>query len=295
MCAVGKIRSILLLASLAIPAALSAEQGFGKLDPAPPTGHTVDEIIQKFGQQESAFQKAREQYTFRQSVKVDTVDEDTSKVDGEWQQVTDIVFTPDGRRSEHVVFAPANTLERIILQQQDLDDLERGFPFVLTAEQLPKFNITYMGRQKVDELDTYVFSVVPKVITVKDREFEGKVWVDQQEIQIVLINGKIVPDDFREGHENMSPPFSTYYEQVDGKYWFPTYTKADAEFHIPATKDALADDIHVKAVVKYTDYKQFHATSRILFNGEDITNNHPSDTQPPASQPAEGGKQPGTK
>src|SRR6185312_7559500 len=84
-------------------------------------------------------------------------------------------------------------------------------------------------------------------------------------------------DDFREGHENMSPPFSTYYEQVDGKYWFPTYTKADAEFHIPATKDALADDIHVKAVVKYTDYKQFHATSRILFNGEDITNNHPSD------------------
>jgi hypothetical protein len=275
---------IILAAPLALVLPAPAQQGFGKLDPAPPTGHTVDEIIQKFGQQESAFKKAREQYTFRQSVKVDTVDEDTNKVDGEWQQVTDIVFTPDGKRNEHVVFAPANTLERIMLQQQDLDDLERGFPFVLTAEQLPKFNITYLGRQKVDELDTYVFSVVPKIITVKDREFEGKVWVDQQELQIVLINGKIVPDDFREGHENMSPPFSTYYEQVDGKYWFPTYTKADAEFHIPATKDALADDIHVKAVVKYTDYKQFHATSRILFNGEDITNNHPSDTQPPADQ-----------
>jgi hypothetical protein len=273
-----------LLALLAAPLALAAQEGFGKLDPAPPTGHTVDEIIQKFGQQESAFKKAREQYTFRQSVKIDTLDEDTNKVDGEWQQVTDIVFTPDGKRAEHVVFAPTNTLERIMLQQQDLDDLERGFPFVLTAEQLPKFNITYLGRQKVDELDTYVFSVVPKVITVKDREFEGKVWVDQQELQIVLINGKIVPDDFREGHENMSPPFSTYYEQVDGKYWFPTYTKADAEFHIPATRDALAEDIHVKAVVKYTDYKQFHATSRILFNGEDITNNHPSDTPPPTGQ-----------
>ncbi|HWG17392.1 MAG TPA: hypothetical protein VN678_05985 [Acidobacteriaceae bacterium] len=277
----------LALALLASPLTLCAQEGFGKLDPAPPTGHTVDEIIQKFGQQESAFKKAREQYTFRQSVKIDTLDEDTNKVDGEWQQVTDIVFDPDGKRTEHVVFAPANTLERIMLQQQDLDDLERGFPFVLTAEQLPKFNITYLGRQKVDELDTYVFSVVPKVITVKDREFEGKVWVDQQELQIVLINGKIVPDDFREGHENMSPPFSTYYEQIDGKYWFPTYTKADAEFHIPATRDALADDIHVKAVVKYTDYKQFHATSRILFNGEDITNNHPSDTQPSQTPPTQ--------
>jgi len=283
------MKSVVIAATLlaALPAALvlpaSAQEGFGKLDPAPPTGHTVDEIIQKFGQQETAFKKAREQYTFRQSVKVDTLDEDTGKVDGEWQQVTDIVFTPDGKRSEHVVFAPASSLERIMLQQQDLDDLARGFPFVLTAEQLPKFNITYLGRQKVDELDTYVFSVVPKVITVKDREFEGKVWVDQQELQIVLINGKIVPDDFRPGHENMSPPFSTYYEQVDGKYWFPTYTKADAEFHIPATKDALADDIHVRAVVKYTDYKQFHATSRILYNGEDITNNKDSGTE---QQPA---------
>lgn len=273
-----------LLTLLAAPLAVAAQQGFGTLDPTPPNGHTVDEIIQKFGDQESAFKKARDNYTFRQSVKVQTLDEDTGKIDGEFQQVTDIVFTPDGKRTEHVVFAPQNTLERIMLQQQDFDDLERGFPFVLTAEDLHKFNIKYLGRQKVDELDTYVFSVVPKVITVKDREFQGKVWVDQQDLEIVLIDGKIVPDDFREGHENMSPPFSTYYEQVDGKYWFPTYTKAEAEFHIPATRDALADDIHVKATVKYTDYKQFHATSRIIYEGQDITNTKPTDEQQPSGQ-----------
>ncbi len=249
-------------AQLALSSSAGAQQGFGPLDPAPPSGGlTADQIIAKFGEKETEFQKARDGYTFRQSVKVDTIDDDTGKVDGEYQQVTDIVFDKDGKRAENVVFAPQNTLERLMLQQEDLDDLERGFPFVLTSEDMHKFNITYLGRQKVDDLETYVFSAVPKVVSVKDREFQGKVWVDQQDLQIVLINGKIVPDDFRPSHENMSPPFTTYYEQVDGKYWFPTYTKAEAEFHIPATKDALADDIHMRAIVKYTDYKQFRATS----------------------------------
>src|SRR5579871_6118494 len=96
---------------LAAPSALLAQQGFGPLDPAPPSGRTVDEIIQKFGEQETAFQRARDSYTYRQSVKIDTID-DGGKVDGEYQQVSDIVFDKDGSRMEHVVFAPQNTLER---------------------------------------------------------------------------------------------------------------------------------------------------------------------------------------
>lgn len=159
-----------------------------------------------------------------------------------------------------------------MLQQQDMDDLERGFPFVVTTKDLPKFDITYLGRQRVDELDTYVFAMAPKVPSLKDREFKGKIWVDQRDFQIVLVDGKIVPDDLRPSHENISPPFVTYYEQIDGKYWFPTYTKADATIHEPATRDTLADDIHFRQVVKYSDYKQFRSTSRIIYNGEDITN-----------------------
>ena len=266
--------------ALAAPLALtaSAQQGFGPLDPTPPKGLTVDQIIQKFGEREAQFAEARDNYIFRQSVKVDTLDSDTGKVDGEYQQTTDIVFDKNGKRAEHVVFAPQSSLERLFLQQQDMDDLEHGFPFVLTTKDLPKFNITYLGRQRVDELDTYVFSAEPKVQNLRDREFKGKVWVDQQDFQIVLIDGKIVPDDPRHGHENFSPPFVTYYEQVDGKYWFPTYTRADAVLHSPATKDTLADDVHFRQTVRYTDYKQFRSTSRIIYNGEDITNNHTPDT-----------------
>jgi hypothetical protein len=278
---IAKVPVTLLVLLLGAPLVALAQNGFGPLDPAQPKDLTPDQIIAKFAARETEFAKARDNYTFRQSVKVDTVDDDSGKVDGEYLQVTDIVFNPDGKRAEHVVFAPQNTLERLMLQQQDLDDIEHGFPFVLTTADLPKFDITYVGRQKVDELDTYVFSATPKIISLKDREFQGKVWVDQQDMQIVLIDGKIVPDDFRQGHENVSPPFTTYYEQVDGKFWFPTYTRAEATIHEPATKNTLETDTHFRSVVKYTDYKQFHATARIIYNGEDITDKHTPDGQNP--------------
>ena len=245
--------------------------GFGPLDPSPPAGVTPAEIIQRFAARESAFNQARQNYTFRQSVKVQTLAEDTNKVDGEYQQVTDITFSREGRREEHVVFAPQNTLERVMMSPADFQDIEHRLPFVLTTEDLPQYDITYLGRQKVDEIDTYVFQAGPKVLEKGKRYFQGKVWVDQQDSQIVLINGKSVPDDKRKGHEDLSPPFTTYYEQIDGKYWFPTYTKAEGVLHFAAQQGAMANDVHIRTIVKYTDYKQFRATSRIIYNGEDIT------------------------
>ncbi|HMH16449.1 MAG TPA: hypothetical protein VK578_25340 [Edaphobacter sp.] len=263
--------------------------GFGPLDPTPPAGTTPEQIIDKFAARESLFKQARENYTFRQTVKVDTLNEDTNRVDGEYQQVTDITFNKDGRREEHVVFAPQNTLERVIMSPADFDEIEHRLPFILTTEDLPKYDITYLGRQKVDELDTYVFSAGPKVLEKGKHYFQGKVWVDQQDLQIVLINGKTVPQDTRRGHEDLQPPFTTYYEQVDGKYWFPTYTKAEGDLHFAAANGSLSQDVHIRNVVKYTDYKQFHATSRVIYNGEDITNNkdttQPQSTPPPPKKP----------
>jgi hypothetical protein len=284
MALLSTARRLAALSVLLLPFTLCAQNGFGPLDPTPPAGLTPEQIITKFAARETEFAQARENYVFRQAVKVDTLDPDSGKIDGEYQQVTDVTFNAQGKRDEHVVFAPQNTLERIMLQQQDLDDFEHGFPFVLTQKDLPNFDITYLGRQKVDELDTYVFSAEPKSADPKHRNFKGKVWVDQQDFQIVLIDGKIIPDDFRPGHENMSPPFTTYYEQVDGKYWFPTYTKAEANFHIPATKDALSDDIHVRMTIRYSDYKRFRSTSRIIFDGTDITDKGaPSNPPAPAT------------
>ncbi len=242
--------------------------GFGPLDPAPPKdGLTPDQIIQRMGERESAFARAREAYTFRQSVKVQTISDDTGKPDGEYQQVTDILFNKDGAREEHVVFAPQNTLERVMMSPADFADIEHRLPFVLTTEDLPQYTLTYVGRQKVDDLDTYVFSAAPRVLEKNHRYFQGKVWLDQQDLEIVLVNGKSVPDDKRKGHEDLSPPYTTYYEQIDGKYWFPTYTKAEGVLHFEGGNGYMSGSVKLRTLVRFTDYKRFRATSRIVSVG----------------------------
>ena len=258
-----------------------AQDGFGKLDPAPPTGKTTDEIVQAMGQKESAFAKARDNYIFRQSVRMQTINDDNNKPDGEYQQVSDIGFQRDGRRTENVVFAPAIIMEGVILTQQDMEDIEHRLPFILTAPELPLYDIKYLGKQKIDELETYVFDVAPKVMEKGKRYYKGKVWVDQQDLQIVLVSGKSVPDDVRSGHENLSPPFTTYYEQVDGKYWFPTYTKAEGTLHFAPGGGTAGQDVHIKSIVKYTDYKQYRSSARIIVNGKDITDESTKDTEKP--------------
>ncbi len=272
----------------------SSVAGFGPLDSSQPTGITPAQIIQKFGEREAEFARARDAYTFRQTVKVDTISEDTGKPDGEYQQVTDITFDRTGRRDEHVVFAPQNTLERVMMSPADFQDIEHRLPFILTTEDLPQYDVSYLGKQKVDELDTYVFDAKPKVLEKNKRYFQGKVWVDQQDLQIVLVNGKSVPDNKKKGQEDLSPPYTTYYEQVDGKYWFPTYTKAEGDLHFSGSNGSMAQTVHIRTTVRYTDYKRFRATSRIIYNGEDITDNKddktkdanpPPPTKPPATTP----------
>jgi hypothetical protein len=280
--------TILLATTLALHA--QSTQGFGPLDVSPPTGKTVAQIIEKMGQQESAFAAARNDYTFRQDVKFNTISDDTGRPDGEYHQITDISFDDTGRREEHVVFAPQNTIQRVIMTESDFQDIENKLPFVLTAPDLPKYDLTYLGKQKVDELDTYVFDCRPKILEKKQRYFQGKVWVDQQDNEIVLINGMTVPQDTRPGHEDLSPPYTTYYEQIDGKYWFPVYTKAEGTLHFAAQHGALSQDVHVKTTVRYTDYKRFRTSVTIHYNGEDLPNADAA--KPPATPPPDTPKPP---
>jgi hypothetical protein len=265
----------------------TGQAGFGRLDPSPPSGMSPDDIVKKFGERESAFAKARDEYTFRQSVTVDTISDDTGKPDGQYQQVTDIVFSDDNSRTEHVVFAPQNTLTRVMMSQADFDDIAHRLPFVLTTPELPQYDLTYLGRQKVDDVDTYVFDCQPKQLVKGKRYFQGKIWVDQQEFEIVLINGKSVPDDVRPGHEDLSPPYTTYYQEVDSGNWFPVYTKGEGILHFPSGHGYLGQDVRMRYVVKYEDYKRFHAKSRIIYNGETLTpdTKQPAGTTPPEVTP----------
>jgi hypothetical protein len=249
------------------PMALDA--GFGHMDVSAPT-MPPEEIIRKFAAKESEFQQALNQYTYRRMARVQTIDDD-NKVDGEWYQVDDVIFDSTGRRTEKVVYAPENTLQRVSMSPSDLQDIQHGYPFVLTAEAIGAYNVKYVGRQKVDEVDCYAFDVAPKTIVKGKRYLLGRIWVDATDLQIVVTNGRMVPDDTRKNNEDLHPPFMTWRQQVDGHYWFPVYTKGEGVLHFAGGRDIMAQDVHIRDVVKYTDYKRFGTTTKIIYEDQDIT------------------------
>ena len=262
---------------------ISARAQEGPLENTPPQGTTPEEIIKRFAAKETEFAKAREQYTYRQDVKVQTVDGDT--VDGEYHEVFDVIFDDKGKRTENVVFAPQSNLTRIFMTQEDMEDLRHKYPFVLTTADLPEYNILYVGQQKEDELNCFVFDIAPKKLEGKKRYFQGRVWVDDHDFQIVKTYGKAVPDicngrpcnevKKRGDQENLFPKFTTWRQQIDGQYWFPVYTKADDELHFKT------EDVHVRDIVKYEDYKRFGTNVKILYEGKEI----PKGATPPDQKP----------
>jgi hypothetical protein len=264
------------------PMALDA--GFGKLDLSDPAT-PPEEIIKKFAAKESEFQEALNHYTYRRMARVQTVDDDTHKVDGEWYQVDDVTFDPTGRRMEKTVFAPESSLQRVMMSPSDLQDIQKGYPFVLTTEEIAQYNTKYVGRQKVDEVDCYVFDVGPKQIEKNKRYFLGRIWVDATDLQIVVTNGRMVPDDTRKGKEDLHPPFMTWRQQIDGHYWFPVYTKGEGVLHFSGGNGYMSQDVHIRDTIKYTDYKRFGSTIKIIYDGQDITKTGPQNGQQPG-QPA---------
>ncbi len=264
------------------PMALDA--GFGRMDLTPPAT-APEEIIKQFAARESEFEQALSHYTYRRVARVQTVDDD-NKVDGEWYQVDDVTFDRDGKRTERTVFAPESTLQRIMMTPSDLQDIQKGYPFVLTTQEIGQYDVKYVGRQKVDEIDTYVFDVSPKQIVKNHRYLLGRIWVDATDLQIVVTNGRMVPDDTRKGNEDLHPPFMTWRAQVDGHYWFPVYTKGEGILHFSGGHGYMSDDVHIRDTIKYTDYKQYGSTSRIVsVDGEATPEKaQPQPQQPPATQ-----------
>ena len=249
---------ILLLVPVLISVPARAQDG-GLREEQPPI--PVADIISQFASMESEFRSARGNYTYRQDVTVQELNA-RDRVIGEYHMISDILFEPDGlSRTEKVVFAPQSTLEGIQLTPQDLDDIRDIQPFVLTTEDLDLYDVEYLGKELIDEIDTYVFEVGPKVIEDGERYFEGQIWVDDLDLQIVKTYGKAVPDITENGQENLFPRFETYREQIDD-YWFPTYTRA------VDTLNFSSGPKKIRQVIRYEDYKQFAADVTFTFGDE---------------------------
>lgn len=223
---------------------------------APPS-MPVEEIIQKFAAKEAEFRAERENFTYTQTFICQTLDE-SNRVDGEYRMTSDITFDSKGKRVEVVTNAPMSTLERVELTQEDFNDLEHVYPFVLTTEELPKYTITYAGHVQIDELTTYMFDVKPKTMEKNARYFQGRIWVDDKDLQIVKTFGRPVGNTKKRGdQEQLFPQFETFRENIEGRYWFPTYSRANDVLNF------RSGPVHLRVTVRYENYKRFGVTVKI--------------------------------
>lgn len=245
------------VATSSTPTPAPAKQSAASIS-LPPPPMPIDQIIQKFASREAAFKEARGNYTYTQTVVVKDF-EPTGEQRGEYRMVSDIIFTPEGKRFENVTFAPMNTLYYLQLSPEDVKDLRDIQPFVLTTEELPKYDIKYVKHEPVDELTAYVFDVAPKKIEKGQRYFQGRVWVEDKDFEIVKTHGKAVPDT----KENVAPIFDTYRENIAGDLWFPTYTHADDTLHFPVKKGEPPNDQRIVMTVKYENYKYYGVKIKI--------------------------------
>jgi hypothetical protein len=252
---VAAMNLVLLTCALVLPARLwgqtDCEAGNGLLDFAQPKSMSVQEVIRKFGAAESVTKEAHQHYSFKQEVLMQTLS--GKDVTGEFHELTNVSYDEKGRRKEEVTFAAQNSLRGIELTAQDMEDIRVFMPLFLTGEDLLQHSLTYAGQQHVDDLDTYVFHVEPKKETKDRRYFQGRIWVDAQDFQIVKVCGKSGPEKIpkKKGQRpDLHPTFVTYRQQVDGHYWFPAYTRSDDTLRFKT------GSVRVRETIKYTGYKR---------------------------------------
>ncbi len=235
----------------------------------------VDRIIRVFTAKETEFRKALNLYSFKRDAMIQSLGMG-GQVTGEYHRVSSFTFDDQGNRFEKISFFPMPSFGGVT--QEDLEDLGGIQPFALEPSQIDKYNFKYVGKEKIDELNLYVFEVTPKVVPdpkkVKERLFIGRVWVDDQEFQIVKTKGKGIP----ETKINKFPTVETYREQIGDRYWFPTYTYADEEL-IFENGEAL----HVRMKVRYSDFAPARADVKVIeVDGAELPN---QEVKPPPPKP----------
>src|SRR5580704_5692625 len=223
-------------------------------EPAEPPSLPPEEIIMKFAAKEDEYVAVRANYGARKTIRIDEFDRQ-GKLSGQFLMVTETIRAPDGRIVNKVVQHPQSTLHVFALEAEDVKELERIPQFPLNSTQLAKYDLKYIGQETIDEIDTYIFKVTPKALDRTHAYLDGIVWVDTKYLEVVKTYGRWVNELGDVKFATMPfTTFETYRENVDGKFWFPNYERADETLHL---KDG---DFPVRLVIKWSDFKSLPAT-----------------------------------
>lgn len=229
----------------------------------------IDRIVKKFTENESFFRQSLNSYSFNRNATMQSIGMG-GQISGQFRRDSFLTFNPAGERIEKILFAPVSTLAE--MTAADLENLGGLDPYAINPSEVGKYNFTLLGKERIDELDLFVFDVSPKVMPeVKKnmiRLFSGRIWVDDKDLLIVKSKGKAVP----EGKERF-PVIETWRENVDGKYWFPSYSAADDELVFEN-----GQSMKIRIRVKYTNYSVGKSEVKIL---DDVPEEKPSPTPTP--------------
>jgi hypothetical protein len=219
-------------------------------EPEAPPSLPEDEIVKRFSQKEDQYIASRTHYSYRKTIRIQEFGAD-GQPSGEFVLVTQPGRDGEGKLFEKVIEKPRSTLQHLFLRSEDLQGLQRIPAFPLTSSQLAKYDLKYLGKERVDEIDCYIFQVKPRTVERIKAYFDGIVWVDAKYLEVVKTYGKWVTDQ-GDVHSIADLPFSlfeTYRENVEGKYWFPSYSRSDETLNLKGL------EIPVRIVIKWTDFK----------------------------------------
>jgi hypothetical protein len=223
-----------------------------EISPTPPSATPpipLPQLLQQVAKNEDAIRQAYTGYTFDQSTRVQELPA-PGVPGGEFSAEGEVYRKPDGERYERVLKPPVSTLKRTIFEIPDVEKFVSLPFFILTTAELPHYNVTFEGDEKLDEIHAYILRVQPKQMERMTHRFNGVVWVDDHDMAIVKSYGRFITDVAQS--ETLQEPFvdfEIYRENITGHLWFPTYVRSDS---VIAQKDG---DLHLRLIMRSTNFQ----------------------------------------
>ena len=165
-------------------------------------------------------------YSYYAELTIQTVSQ-ADTITGKYFRFSQISFDNTGKRQERILENSSTLPEDVHIGTNAANNLARVYQFILSPETLGEYDFTYVGRERVDELNTYVFDAQPKVRLPDpeksgERYLRGRIWIDDQDLCVVKVAGEALPEQ----SAHRTPKFETYFQNYD-RFWFPAFVKAD--------------------------------------------------------------------
>ncbi|HJZ69442.1 MAG TPA: hypothetical protein VKF81_15065 [Blastocatellia bacterium] len=211
-----------------------------------------NEILSNAAERGARLAAALKDYSYYAELTIQTVSQ-ADTITGKFYRFSQVWFDRDRTRREKILENTSTLPKDVYIGTNAANNLTRVYSFIITPETLNQYELNYVGRERVDELNTFVFDVKPKVKLPDpdkspDRYLKGRVWIDDQDLCVVKVEGRALPEQ----GAHQTPKFETYFQNYD-KYWFPAYTSADDSIRVGR------NFTRVIVNVRFTGYKKTSA------------------------------------